>query len=906
MIDQKVSRYHIVEELGSGGMGEVYLAEDTSLGRKVALKFVSPEMAGDPVARKRLLREARSAAALDHPYICKIYEVGEAKGKDFISMEYVQGQTLRDVLSKGFLDPKRVLQIALEVAEALEEAHKKGIVHRDLKPSNIMLTEQGHAKVLDFGLAKLLPKEEEPEGLERTIKDSATEPGTLQGTIVYMSPEQLRGSELDTRTDIFSFGVILFEMLSGVHPFRKSDVMSTASSILKDDLPSLTRYLKEVPPLLQHTVSKMLGKDRNRRYQCVDDVRIDLEQLKEEHDSGGTPSLLPSAGEAGLGGTGISWTLVSWVVVGVVSLVALILVTDPLLDVSVGVDTTRFVVPLPERVSLDSSESPVISPDGRHIAFAGSTDEGGQMLWVHSLDSLIPRALAGTEGARFPFWSPDGRYIAFFAGETLRKIEHSGGSAQILCEVPLGQDGVPSRIGEGRGGIWGPHGAIAFGTRRDGLYSVSEAGGVATPLTSLDSSRGDLSHRWPHFLPDGRHFLFVAEGPQEQQGSVYLGSLDSTDTRLILNDWSNTVHVRPGYLLFVRDEMLMAQPFDVQKSEVTEQAFPMVEPMGYSAAFGLGRFSTSEDGVLAYHQGLGHMQLVWVDQQGEEEALAARPGIYRSPQLSPDGTRLVITVEESGNRDVWTWDLSRETLTRVTFDAAADTYPLWTPDGSGVVFRSTREGALDHLFWKAAGGIGQARQLTTDSKRPTPYSFSPDGTELVFAERSPETKWDLYVMSMEGGRHTSRLLLQTPFDEMQPVVSPDGRWIAYMSDESGRREVYARPFPKVETGKWQISRDGGFSPVWGREGTSLFYRSGEAMMMVTVGTSPDFRAGNPEVLFTGRYFAGSGRQYDISPDGRRFLMLKEAERAGDTTVKDGLITVLNWFEELKRLAPSAE
>ncbi|MDA2927271.1 hypothetical protein MYX78_08575 [Acidobacteria bacterium AH-259-G07] len=586
----------------------------------------------------------------------------------------------------------------------------------------------------------------------------------------------------------------------------------------------------------------------------------------------------------------LPWALLS----GVMTVAAVIIAALHFGETPEELHTRRFFVSLPEKMSLEVLDVSVISPDGLHIAFTGVSAEGKQLLWLHSLDSLTARSLSGTDGAELAFWSPDSRFIGFFADQKLKKIRHSGGPAQTLCDAPLA-----------RGGTWNRDGVILFGTRRDGLYRVSEAGGTATLLTTLDKSHGELDHRWPYFLPDGRHFLYVAEGPQAGQGDVYLGSLESKNVKQLLSDYSNTVYVPPGYLLFVRKDTLMAQPFDAKNLQMTGQAAPVAEQVYYDAAYGVGHFSASEDKVLVYHQGLGveQRQLVWVDREGQEEPLAAEPGLYFDPRISPDGSRVAITIDDSGNRDVWIYDLARETPTRLTFDPAGDEQPLWTPDGLRVVFRSGREGG--GLFWKAADGTGQVERLTTSANIQRPYSFSPDGKRLVFLEDNPETGFDLHVLSMEG-EPSAQPLLQTQFSEGRSAISPDGRWMAYRSNESGQDEVYVRPFPKVEEGKWQISSEGGISPVWSPKGRELFYRNGEAMIVVRIQSEPTFTAGSREVLFRGRYFIGPGRHYDISPDGQRFLMIKEGGQTEDTSAPTQLIIVLNWFEELKRLVPTEE
>ncbi|MDA2939027.1 protein kinase, partial [Acidobacteria bacterium AH-259-A15] len=573
------------------------------------------------------------------------------------------------------------LQKSAEIAEALEKAHQRGIIHRDLKPSNIMLTPEGHVKVMDFGLAKQLIPAEGIGSQEETLSASLTKTGATLGTLAYMSPEQLRGEDVDTRSDVFSFGIVLYEMLTGVHPFKKAQPMETGNAILNEAPAPLFQYINEVPSLLQHTVRKMLAKEPSRRYQVIHDVGTDLGEVMDgtaesATTQAGIDSFAATAREIGAPVVQRPWRqMVPWVLLTAMTMVAVIVVVFHVSEAPDELRTRRFSVFLPGKISFAPLDLPVISPDGRHIAFTGVAADSKQLLWVHSLDSLTARPLTGTDGAALAFWSPDGRFIGFFADGKLKKIRHTGGPAQTLCDAPLA-----------RGGTWNCDGVILFGTRRDGLYRVSEAGGTATPVTTLDKSRGELSHRWPYFLPDSRHFLYTVEGPQSNQGDVYHGSFDSKDVKQLLSDYSNAVYAPPGYLLFVREDTLMAQPFDAKALQIMGQAFPVAEEVVGYPGFGLGQFSASQDGVLVYHPGFGvrQRQLVWVDREGHEEPLAAEPRRYGNPQLSPDGARLAIRVTESGNTDVWIYDLARETLTRLTFDPATDGTALdagWSPGG---------------------------------------------------------------------------------------------------------------------------------------------------------------------------------------------------------------------------------
>ena len=906
MVGTTISHYKVLEKIGQGGMGEVFLAQDTSLDRKVALKFLPDFLQQDPTAKKRFLREAKSAAALDHPYICHIHEVGEFDGRDFIAMEYVQGQTLKEKLAKGPLPLKQTLETAVEMAEAVEKAHAKGIVHRDLKPSNIMLAPDGHVKVMDFGLAKRLVAAEGAGSQEQTVTGNLTKTGTTLGTLAYMSPEQLRGQEVDTRSDIFSFGVMFYEMLTGVHPFKKAQSVETSSAILSETPSPLYRYLNGVPPVLQHSVRKMLAKEPDRRYQLINEVRIDLADLVDEI---GDPRVFTEEAVAGPSEVRAQRVEKSWretmlwgltVLMTVIAAVALwsLWRAAPTAERSVS----RFTIPLPQGQTLEYPFGLGISPDGKQIVY-GAEEEGDWQLYLRSLDELESKPLPGVEqGGAHPVFSSDGKWLAYAGwGEydgLLRKVSLSGSGSQTLCNH--------GNIGRGWyfSNSWTPDGdALIFGNDT-GLQRVSADGGTPEALTQV--KEGEVCHAWPQILPGGQAVLFtVFQNPESR--TVVL-SLETGEQQTLIENSAKARYLPTGHLLYAWEGTLSAAPFDLDELQVTGPAVAVVE--GITTIFaGDAQFSVSENGTLVYIPGgvalRTPVRLVWVDREGREEPLAAETRRYFDPRISPDGSRVAADIWEADNEDVWIYDLRRQTSTRLTFDQANDEdRPVWTPDGLRVVFTSTRDGGNINLFWKAADGTGQVERLTTSANFQIPSFFSPDGKSLVFSELNPETGWDLAVLSMEGDP-TAKPLLQTPFREDRPAISPDGRWMAYRSDESGRFEVYVRPFPNVADGKWQISREGGTSPLWGPGGRELFYRRGQAMMRARIQTEPTFSHRRPEELFTGEYSAAIfyGRSYDISPDGQRFLMLKPAELAEQTSASQ-IIVVQNWFEELKRLVPT--
>ena len=881
MVGTTISHYKVLEKIGQGGMGEVYLAQDTKLDRKVALKFLPEELQQDPTARKRFLREAKSAAALDHPYICHIHEVGEVEGKSFISMEYLQGETLKDKLAEGPLAMKEALQKATEIAEALEAAHKQEIVHRDLKPSNIMLTPESHVKVMDFGLAKRVTP---VEGQEQEITTALTEQGATLGTVPYMSPEQVRGQVVDTRSDIFSFGVVLYEMLSGVNPFKKGSAMDTAHAILGETAPPLTRYTDDIPVLLQHTVRKMLAKEPDDRYQLVHEVRTDLAVLIHEIEEVlAKPTTAPPTSQA-------PRRLQPWAMaVGLVVLTAivtslavwsLIRSSPPLPLPETPVRKFELLVP-----SLGLSP-PQISPDGTKIVYFSE----GQ-LWIRELDQWQPRALDDTQNGEFPCWSPDSTLVAYFAADgRLMKVPISGGEPQVVAAVS-------GPLGGSANCTWEPNGRILIaGINEFGLLAVSSQGGDLEEI--LPRNKGERDFHEVSQLPGGAVLFSTHEGSIE----YFDGSTRKEILRLENEYFARPIYSESGYLVYYRGTMnpgIWAVPFSLSRQEIRGQ--PVLVVPG-------GNFpSLSKEGprTLAYVAGPGgldqQLTFVWVDREGREEPVAAEPRAYREFSLSPDGTKIAVRVTGAGTvgpgtQDVWIYHLVRDTQMRLTFDPTAELFPIWTPDGQRVAF-----GSPDGLSWKAADGTGEVETLVESSGQHFPQAFSPDGTALIFEDRSSSGA-DLGMLSL-GGEHISTLLLETEFTAQNATLSPDGRWMAYESNESGQFEVYVRPFPDVNGGRWQVSSSGGGWPLWSADGQELFYAGSQDMMAVPIETEPTFTQGTADLLFDlGPYLRPSATRYQrriaISPEGDRFLM-----QSNETSAARSIHVVLNWFEELKRLVP---
>ena len=893
---RQIASYKILSLLGAGGMGEVYLAQDSRLDRKVALKFLPEELQQDSTSKKRFLREARSAAALDHPFICHIHEVGEAEGKSFISMEYVQGETLKDKLAQGPLPLNDALGTATEIAEGLEAAHKQNIVHRDLKPSNIMLTPQGHVKVMDFGLAKRVTP---VEGQEQEITTALTKQGSILGTVPYMSPEQVRGQAVDMRSDIFSFGVVLYEMLTGVNPLAKGSVMDTATAILSETPPPLTRYTEDIPVLLQHTVKKMLAKEPDRRYQLIHDVRTNLGELIEE--SGDSISQV-AAGPSGTVSAAGGWRrAIPWSITGLTILIAGLVLwnlgpTAPTSSTPAVQPAVSLVVALPANEQLTNlSRSPAValSPDGTRLAYT-ATRAGIAQLYLHSMDEPEAEPVAGTENARSPFFSPDGQWLGFFAGGKLKKVSVSGGTPVILCDVST----------SGATASWVVDDTIVLSAHSNSALSqVPAGGGTPQPLTTRDSESGEGGHFFPQVLPGGKAVLFTVQSVTNPHIAVQ--SLETGERRVLLEGVANVRYVPTGHLVYAQAGTLMAVAFHLEQLEVTGDPIPILEgvmqtqPVPQTVATGgIAHLTFSDTGILLYVPAdtsrLEGSTLVWVDRQGAMEPLAAPPRAYgrSGVDLSPDGQRVAVAFEG----DTWVYDILHETLTRLTFEGG--TLPLWTPEGKRITFQSTRFGTRN-LFWKAADGTGAAEPLLASDIPRTPHSWSPDGKLLAFTEVNPSTNVDIWMLPLEGERKPE-VFLRTPFSETGAVFSPDGHWLAYRSNESGRQEIYVQPYPPTG-GRWQISTEGGEEAVWASSGRELFYRNGGTMMMaVDITTEPTFTHGTPQLLFEGQFARyGPRAAYDVTSDGQRFVMIKPAEGNADQ-----INVILNWFEELKRLVPT--
>ncbi len=919
-------------------MGEVYLAKDTQLERTVALKILPADVASHQSRMQRFIQEAKAASALNHPNILTIHEIGQTDSTHFIATEYIEGETLRRHLSSGRMRLNEVLDVCTQVASALAAAHAAGIIHRDIKPENIMVRRDGIVKVLDFGLAKLTANDSATVDTQAATRFK-TDPGTVVGTAIYMSPEQARGMPVDARTDIFSLGVVVYEMVAGCLPFAGSTSSEVLASILSEKEPQpLARYSREVPAELERIVSKALRKEREQRYQTTKDLLLDLQSLKQQLEfeaklersvppelKGVTAAMTePGIGEPITQPTAHSTSKVQpltsapkvrrrgkilagrwmkrraelgWIAAGVFFLALLALlpfVTTHFREAPPEVRAVRAFILPPEKSSFDflgRNGGPVtVSPDGRRLAFVATTAEGKRLLWVRSLDTLSAQALTGTEGASHPFWSPDSRFIGFFADGKLKKIEASGGPSLTLCDVP-----------DGLGGTWNRDGVIVFTPSGLGaLQRVSASGGVASAVTKLDEARGEVGHRWPWFLPDGQHFLYlgktVAVGETEKN-AIYVASLESQKSKLLLHANSNVAYAQ-GYLLFVRQTTLMAQPFDAARLEMVGDAFPIAEQVQYEPAFTRGVFSVSENGVLAYQTGavVSNSQLAWFDRSGKSLGMLGDQALYSFLRLSPDGKRAAVMIADAqtARADIWLYEVARGLRTKFTFDPADERTPTWSPDGSRIVFSSNRKGHFD-LYQEAASRAGSEELLLESNLDKYPSSFSPDGRFLLYNTNDPKTRMDLWVLPLSGDQKPFPFL-PTEFIEFSGQFSPDGRWIAYQSDESRRREIYVAPFPGPG-GKRQISTAGGSFPKWRGDGKEIFYLAPDNKLMGAEvnGHGATLEVGAVRPLFEARP-AGPGYVYDVTADGQRFLVNTAVEQK----VSSPITLVINWTADLKR------
>jgi len=885
---KRLGPYEILSAIGAGGMGEVYRARDTRLERIVAVKILPDHLSDRAELRDRFEREARTIASLNHPHICTLYDIGHQDGIDYLVLEYLEGETLAERLKKGPLPLDQVLQYAMEISDGLDKAHRKGITHRDLKPGNIMLTKSG-TKLLDFGLAKLRGPQTSVANLSAlpTEGSNLTAQGSIVGTLQYMAPEQLEGKEADARTDIFAFGTITYEMATGKKAFEGKSQASLIAKILETDPPPMSSLQPMTPPALDRAVKTCLAKEPDNRWQTASDLCRELKWMAEES----TPKSAPSA--VALASSRISrrWVLVSAAAcVFAAAIAALVVWALRPAPAPVARPVTRTVITLPPGDRLVGPDQPALalSPDGKQLAYAtirGAT----QQLYLRAMDSLEAKPIPGTEGASSPFFSPDGQWLGFFANGKLKKVSVSGGAVLTLSDAR----GTSA-------GSWGNGGSIIFQSLISApLQRISDAGGTAQPLAPLE--KGEDANTWPEFLPGSQAVLF--NGGTLESPKVAVQSIATGDRRDLTPTGAFPRYAASGHLIYEQAGTLMAVPFDPQRLEIKGAAVPVIEGVARSTVTDAAQYSISATGSLAYVSGgseANQRRMVWVSRNGMEQPLPASPHTYQYTRLSPDGRRVAVELDNQ----IWLYDLATDRLTPFTFEGSINQNPTWTPDGKRIAFYSNKEGEAANLFWQLADGSGGLERLTTSDYTHVPKSFSPDGQLLAFHENNPKTAKDIWVLRLSDRK--AEPFLRTPFIEGAPTFSPDGHWLAYVSNESGRPEVYVQPYPGPG-GKWQISTEGGTEPAWNRNGRELFYRSGDKMMALDVTTQPTFSAGKSKMLFERRYFTSDfplvGTAYDVSADGQRFLMVKDAEQASAVTQ---INVVLNWFEELKQKVPTGK
>ena len=871
--------YEIQSPLGAGGMGEVYRATDTRLDRIVAIKVLASHLSSSPELKQRMEREARAISSLNHPHICQLYDIGSQNGTDYLVMEFLQGETLAERLRRGAMPLNEILKVGVAVAEALAAAHRQGIVHRDLKPGNIMLTQgQGGAKLMDFGLAK-------PLGLKTTDPLSGAVPsftamatmsgpsplspltsaGSIVGTIQYMSPEQIEGKEADARSDIFAFGAVLYEMTTGRRPFSGKSQISLASSILEKDPDPISATNPETPTAFEHVLTTCLQKSPEDRYLAAHDIKLELQWIAVERPSLAAPGApaapatpVPSRTRERLGwGAAILLALLLGAAAGM-------FVDRP----TQPVQSVRSLVDPPAKTTLnltgDFAGPPVLSPDGSQLAYAATSTDGKTAVWVRPMNSLEAHMLQGTDGAIFPFWSPDGKALGFFADGKLKTIDPSGGSPAIICDAQFA-----------RGGAWGADGEILFtpGTQKS-IMRVSATGGTPVPATHLDTAQY-TSHRWPFFLPGGKHFLYLAinhDPAHAGDDAVFYASLDGGENRQLFRSQSNAIY-GSGYLLFTRAGQLMAQPFDPAAGKLSGEPQSLASGVVDDVSTWHMDASASNNGLLVLGSGgTADWQLVWMDRTGKQiGTVADKLSNLQAARLSPQGDRVALQMD-NGVADIWILDLVRGIRTRLTFGPVSNTLPVWSPDGKWIAYNSSRNGHAQ-IYRKPADGSGAEELLMNDEEVVIPTDWSPDGKYLMYLRGAFGNNSEIWALPLAGDRKGWRVVPRAANSfSGQGRLSPDGRWLAYASTESGTPQVYVVAFGSGQ-GKWQVSTNEGSQPKWSRDGKELYFANDISRIVSAVSVKESNGAlqfGAPQSLVTTP--ATQQFIYDVSPDDKRILL----------------------------------
>ncbi len=881
----KLGPYEIVSPLGAGGMGEVYKARDTRLERTVAVKVLPDRLSSSSEVRQRFEREAKTISQLSHPHICAVYDVGNQDGVEYLVMEYLEGETLFDRLAKGPLPLDQTLRYGIEIADALDRAHRQGIVHRDLKPGNVMVTKSG-VKLLDFGLAKAMAPAKPLSSLTALPtafgSPNLTQEGTILGTFQYMAPEQLEGKEADARSDIFAFGAVLYEMVTGNKAFTGHSQASLIAAILEHEPAPISSIQPMSPPAFGRLVKNCLAKDPEERLQTAHDVSLELKWIAEGSQAG-VPATVASRRSRR--------ELAAWAAAAAAVVIAAWMGFSRLRPATIS--PTRILrtnILLPERVLVNNA---VISSDGSRIAFSGTDPSGKVQLWVRPLDSYDAAALPGTEGAILPFWSPDSRNIGFFADKKLKRVEASGGTPLALYDV----DGV--------GGAWAPNGDILFTAPSGPILRLPASGGNAVPVTKVDASRRETGHRYPFFLPDGKHFLYLAlnlaGNSRDPANRIWVGALDGSAAKPLIAANFNPQYA-DGFLLFIRGGdaggSLLAQPFDPVRLETKGEPATLVSQLGlYGDVLGFGDFSVSASGTLVFDAFRFVTRLEWFDRQGKQTGVFGEPATHFNARISPDGSHVAFDVYDTSTNltQLWVGDVERGVSSRLTSGPGSNSGPVWSPDGARIAFQTDRKHQAD-IYARPWSGNGAEEAITDEDGQKIPNDWSPDGKSILALDREASGARLMRMVAMPSSGQGKPLALTSRMANDFGVTrfSPDGRWVAYDLDESGRREIYVISFPDGQ-GKIQISSSGGVNPRWTRGGREILYSSFDnKVMAVDIDAAHGIHAGTPKPLFSLPEGAGFG--WDVSPDGQRFLFNVPVIKSSAIP----LSVVQNWAAGLKK------
>jgi eukaryotic-like serine/threonine-protein kinase len=889
----RLGPYEIVSPLGAGGMGEVYKARDTRLERTVAIKILGAHLTGSPELKQRFDREARAISSLNHPHICHLYDVGAQDGTDYLVMEFLEGESLADRLRKGPVPTPELLKIGAEVAEALEVAHRAGIVHRDLKPGNVMLTKSG-AKLMDFGLAKPSAVGAAASGTAPLLSAARTGSGGLSpmsplttagaivGTVQYMSPEQIEGKDADPRSDVFALGAVLYEMATGKRAFDGKSQISVASAILEKEPEPISVVQPMSPPALEHVVVRALAKDPDARWQSAADIGGELKWIAANPSS--SRLILPGVSLHRKGRERLAWATAAIAILALIALAALSSsresgVTEPIRGQIAGPPNTSFVF------IGDNGGPPVLSPDGKMLAFVAAGANGIQQIYVRPLDSLDARVLVGSDNAWAPFWSPDGRKLGFFADGKLKIVDAQGGTPVAVTDAA-----------NGRGGSWCADGAVLFSPDyRSAIYRVPASGGTATPVTKLDENVL-TSHRWPYCLPDSKHFLYLGvnhDAPRSDKDGIYFASLDGKENVRLVTAYTEPQYAA-GHLLYVRDGQLVAQSLSTSNGKLKDDEQTVAQSVAEDGSTWRAIYTVSANGVLVYSAGDINrgIQLAWFDRTGKQlSSTGEKLAVSYIARLSPKGDRIALNTDSGGTTDVWVLDVGRGVRTRITFGPTGNVNPVWSPDGKWIAYQDVAKHSFILARRPADGGPEEA--LLQESVPVLPSDWSRDGKYLMYWKGAIGTHTEVWALPLFGDRKPFQVIPPGPYQSNLATFSPDGKWVAYGSDESGRFEVYVVPFGKTG-GKWQVSTAGGSIPIWRRDGKEIFYVALDATITaVPVAEQGDqLKLGPPQPLFQSTVAAFAG--FDVSPDGKKFLTGVSGEKSAQP-----LTLVVNWQADLK-------